>query len=54
MYGRPPVRKDFCNLFWREVGAVMYPAYLCDILLPLAPMVSVAALSNHPGVLDAR
>jgi hypothetical protein len=32
----------------------MYPAYLCDVLLPLALTVSVAALSNHPDVLCAR
>jgi hypothetical protein len=32
----------------------MYPAYLCGVSVPLAPMVSVAALSNHPDVLDAR
>jgi hypothetical protein len=54
MYGRPPIHKAFCNIIWREVGAVMYPACWCGGTVPLAPMVSVAALSNHPDVLDAR
>ncbi len=32
----------------------MYPACLCGGTVPLAPMVSVAAISNHPDVLEAR
>ena len=29
----------------------MYPACLCGGYVPLAPMVSVAVISNHPDVL---
>src|SRR6267154_1060524 len=51
MYGRPPFRKVSATSSIEKVGAVMYPACLCGGYMPLAPMVSVAALSHHPGVL---
>ena len=51
MCGRPPFRKGFCNIFWREVGAVMCPACLCGRSCAAGHDGILGRFSNHPDAL---